>query len=87
MTPARDNVILVAVNLDPFAPHEALVRVPLEEIGLHPDETYQMHELLTDARALWKGSANRLALDPEEPAAIFAVRRWTRREQQFDYYF
>jgi starch synthase (maltosyl-transferring) len=88
MTPEQDNVILVAVNLDPFAPHESVVHVPLAEIGLAPDETYQMHELITDTRHLWKGTANRISLDPAvEPAAIFAVRRWRRREQDFDYYF
>jgi len=88
MTSARDNVILVAVNLDPFAPHTSVLHVPLAEIGLGSEETYQMHELITDTRHLWKGSANRITLDPAvEPAAIFAVRRWTRREQSFDYYF
>jgi len=88
MTSARDNVILVAVNLDPFAPHTSVLHVPLAEIGLGSEETYQMHELITDTRHLWNGSANRITLDPAvEPAAIFAVRRWTRREQSFDYYF
>lgn len=33
------------------------------------------------------GPANRIALTPDEPAAIFAVRRWIRREQDSDYYF
>ncbi len=88
MSPGKENVILVAVNLDPFAPHEAIVHVPLAEIGLGQDETYEMHELITESRQLWRGPANRISLDPAvEPAAIFAVRRWTRREQSFDYYF
>ncbi len=87
MTSSRDNVVLAAVNLDPFATRTSTVRVPLAEIGLAPEETYQMHELITDARYLWKGSANRITLDPTvEPAAIFAVRRWRRREQDFDYF-
>ena len=88
MTAARDNVILVAVNLDPFAAHSAVVHVPLDDIGVGPDETYQMHELITDTRALWRGPAHRITLDPAvEPAAIWAVRRWARREQRFDYHF
>jgi starch synthase (maltosyl-transferring) len=85
--PDGSAAILVAVNLDPFARHESVLHVPLADLGLGPDETYEMHELITDTRRLWKGSANVIRLDPEvEPAAIFAVRRWTRREQAFDYY-
>jgi starch synthase (maltosyl-transferring) len=87
MTAARDNVILMAVNLDPFAAHSAVVHVPLDDIGVGPDETYQMHELITDTRALWRGPAHRITLDPAvEPAAIWVVRRWARREQLFAYF-
>jgi starch synthase (maltosyl-transferring) len=50
LTPARDNVILVVVNLDPFAPHETTLQVPLEDIGIAPDETYELGDLLTDRR-------------------------------------
>jgi len=87
MTPAKNDVILVAVNLDPFAPHESVVHVPLDEIGLGEDETYEMHELITGTRSLWKGATHRIALDPAvEPAAIFEFRRWKHREQDFVYY-
>jgi starch synthase (maltosyl-transferring) len=87
MTVARDNVVLVAVNLDPFAAHSSVLHVPLAEIGLGSEETYQMHELITDTRQLWKGAANRVTLDPAvEPAAVWVVRRWTRREHDFDYF-
>ncbi|HTG09513.1 MAG TPA: alpha-1,4-glucan--maltose-1-phosphate maltosyltransferase, partial [Candidatus Eisenbacteria bacterium] len=55
MTPARDNVILVAVNLDPFATHEATLQIPLAEIGIAPDETYELHELLGGDRRLVRG--------------------------------
>src|SRR5437879_6289788 len=52
MTEGRDNVVLVTVNLDPFAVHEAPLHLPLDELGLTPDDTYEIHELLTDSRAL-----------------------------------
>jgi starch synthase (maltosyl-transferring) len=64
------------VNLDPFSPHDARVRLPLDALGIAPDETFQAHELLTDARHLWKGPAQRIRLDPGvEPAAIFRLDR------------
>ena len=46
-----------------------------------------MHDLLTDHRDLVIGDTYSIRLDPHvEPAAIFAIRRWTRREQDFDYF-
>jgi starch synthase (maltosyl-transferring) len=83
----RDNIVLAAVNLDPFAPHTTIIHVPLAEAGLEANETYHVHELITGARRLWRGSAHSITLDPAvEPAAIFALRRFSRRERDFDYY-
>ena len=74
------NAVLVAVNLDPFAPHETRVRLPLAALGIDPDESFQAHELITDARHLWKGPAQRIRLDPgQEPAAIFRLERFGQR--------
>jgi starch synthase (maltosyl-transferring) len=87
LTPARDNVILVAVNLDPFATHEATLEVPLAEIGIAPDETYELHELLGGDRRLVRGATHSVTLDPRTaPAHIYRVGRWRRRERDFDYY-
>ena len=71
------NAILVAVNLDPFEAHQARVRLPLESLGIDPEERFQVHELLTDQRQLWKGPEQLIRLDPEqEPAAIYRVDRF-----------
>jgi starch synthase (maltosyl-transferring) len=87
MTEARDNVILVAVNLDPFATHEATLSIPLGEIGIGPDETYELHELLADERRLVRGAAHTVSLDPRvAPAHVYRVGRWRRRERDFDYF-
>ncbi|RMH32290.1 MAG: alpha-1,4-glucan--maltose-1-phosphate maltosyltransferase [Nitrospirae bacterium] len=87
-TEDRTNNLLIAVNLDPFEAHEATLHIPIHELGIREDETYQLHELLTDTRHLVTGGTYHLRLNPqEEPAAIFLVRRWTRREQNFDYFF
>jgi starch synthase (maltosyl-transferring) len=87
MTLGRDNVILVAVNLDPFATHEATLEIPLGEIGIAPDETYELHELLDDQRRLVRGPTHTVSLDPRvAPAHIYRVGRWRRRERDFDYF-
>jgi starch synthase (maltosyl-transferring) len=87
LTPARDNVILVAINLDPFATHEATLQIPLAEIGIAPDETYELHELLGGDRRLVRGATHAVTLDPRiAPAHVYRVGRWRRRERDFDYY-
>ena len=76
MTPARDNIILVVVNLDPFRKQNSFVYVPIEEFGQMESDAYQVHDLLNDARYTWRGRQNYVELDPEiQPAHIFLVRR------------
>jgi starch synthase (maltosyl-transferring) len=77
MTAARDNIILVVVNLDPDQRHNSYVQVPIEQFGAMEGDTYQVHDLLSDTRYLWHGRQNYIELDPEsQPAHIFRVRRW-----------
>jgi starch synthase (maltosyl-transferring) len=63
------------------------VHVPLELIGAGEDETYQVHDLLTDRRYFWTGSKNYVHLHPGETAVhIFRVLRKMFREQDFENY-
>jgi starch synthase (maltosyl-transferring) len=87
-TPEGDNIILAAVNLDPFAAHEARLTIPMDELGIPADETYELHELLTDRRRLVRGPRHPVALDPAvAPAHIYRVERWKKREQDFQYFY
>jgi starch synthase (maltosyl-transferring) len=86
-TEARDNVLLVAVLLDPWHAHSGIVHAPLELAGCAPDETYQVHDLLTDERFLWTGAANYIELHPQHRVAhVFRVRRKLLRESDFETY-
>jgi starch synthase (maltosyl-transferring) len=81
------DIILVIVNLDPRYKQSGWVEVPLADFQLAPDQTYQVHDLLTDARYLWHGAWNYVELDPAVlPAHIFKVRRRVRTERDFDYF-
>jgi starch synthase (maltosyl-transferring) len=81
------NVIVTAVNLDPHHTQSGWVDLAAEELGIDPQQPYQMHELLTDARYLWHGTRNYVQLNPQSvPAQIFRVRHRMRREQDFDYF-
>jgi starch synthase (maltosyl-transferring) len=87
MTPDHSNILLVVVNMDPYTTHEARLKMPIEEFGIGEHETYQLHELLQDYRHQVVGSDYWIRLDPQqEPAAIFALRKRVRRENDFDYF-
>jgi starch synthase (maltosyl-transferring) len=80
-TEALDNIVLILVNLDPFNTQSAFVYVPIEDFGISESDPYQLHDLLTDEKFLWKGRRNFVMLDPHNrPAHIFRVRRLLKRE-------
>jgi starch synthase (maltosyl-transferring) len=77
MTAARDNIILVVVNLDPHRKQHSYVDVPVDQFGQMESDAYEVHDLLNDARYIWRGRRNYVELDPQiQPAHIFRVRRW-----------
>ena len=81
------EVIVVVVNLDPHYVQSGWLELPLESFHLDPQQPYQMHDLLSNARYLWHGPRNYIELRPQQnPAHIFRLRRHLRREQDFDYF-
>jgi starch synthase (maltosyl-transferring) len=87
-TPDLSNIVLVVVNLDPHHTQSGWVRVPLEELGLRPGDSYQAHDLLTGGRFLWSGERNYVQLDPHAAAAhVLLLRKRLRTERDFDYFF
>jgi len=79
MTRDRGNMIFVAVNLDPFDAHDSAIEFPLGEMGVPDGESFEVEELLTDARHLWRGAVQNVRLDPgHDPAAIYRVKAWER---------
>ena len=76
-TPALDNIILVAVNVDPHHTQSGYVEVPYEEFGfLERGEIYGVRDLLTDERFEWHGRRNYVSLDPHHrPTHVFRFER------------
>jgi len=84
----RSNIILVVVNLDPAHTQSGWVRIPLEELGIHPQQPYLVHDLLSEEKYIWHGERNFVQIDPHAvPAHIFRIRKRMKRETDFDYYF
>jgi starch synthase (maltosyl-transferring) len=81
------NTIFVAANLDPFHPQAGRVRIPLRELNLEADQPFLVHDLLSDEKYIWQGEYNYIALNPLVlPVHVFALKRYVRHEQDFDYF-
>ncbi|HXM05558.1 MAG TPA: maltotransferase domain-containing protein, partial [Chthoniobacterales bacterium] len=75
-TASLDNIILIAVSLDPFHAQSGFASVPVERFGIDENEAYQVEDLLTGERFVWRGRRNFVMLDPNSrPAHIFRLRR------------
>jgi starch synthase (maltosyl-transferring) len=75
-TPDGDDVVLVVVNLDPWAWHEGTLALDLDALGLADDRPFVVHDELTGAAYRWHGRWNYVRLDPaEQPAHVFSVHR------------
>lgn len=74
-TRERDNVLLIAVSLDPFHPQSAAIELPLWMLGLPPDDgVLYCEDLLHGHRFTWHGKHHTIHLTPDEPYAIWRVR-------------
>jgi starch synthase (maltosyl-transferring) len=73
-TAARDNVILVAVTLDPVYGRGSRFEVPLWEFGLPDNASIAVEDLFTGRRFTWHGKMQQVWLDPRvNPAAIWRL--------------
>jgi starch synthase (maltosyl-transferring) len=74
VTEDKSDMILVVANMDPHNRQAGWVNVDVKALGLGSEESYQVHDLLTDARYVWHGSRNFVDLNPSVlPAHIFRV--------------
>ncbi|MGB6451884.1 MAG: alpha-1,4-glucan--maltose-1-phosphate maltosyltransferase [Steroidobacteraceae bacterium] len=85
-TPDHLNVILTVVNLDPHHAQSGWLHLDLAALGIDADQPFQVHDLLSGARFLWKGRRSFVRLDPQAPTHILRVRRRLRTERDFDYF-
>jgi starch synthase (maltosyl-transferring) len=71
-----DNLILVAVNLDPHEEQSGWIDLDLKQLGIPHDTPFDIEDLLTGAHYTWRDRSNYVALRPEVmPAHIFRVTR------------
>jgi starch synthase (maltosyl-transferring) len=80
---AGDNIVVTIVNVDPQNAQSGWVTLDFPDVG----RTFQVHDLLSNARHTWHSGRNFVKLDPNiVPAHIFKIRRKVRTERDFEYY-
>jgi starch synthase (maltosyl-transferring) len=70
----RENVLLIAISLDPYAAQEADVEVPLWSWNLPDNGTLPMEDVIAGRAFNWTGKIQRIRLDPSMPFGIWRVR-------------
>jgi starch synthase (maltosyl-transferring) len=74
-TPDLQNVVLVAVNLDPHFPQECDIEAPLWLWGLSDSASVAVTDLMAGHRFIWNGKIQHIRLDPATmPFAIWRIR-------------
>jgi starch synthase (maltosyl-transferring) len=72
-TPERDNVLFVAISLDPFEAQTAQVEIPLWEFGLPDHGTLYADDLIDGGHQSWQGKQQTIYLHPGQPYRIWRV--------------
>ncbi len=81
------NIIIVVVNLDFFHTRSGWITIPIDRLGIHPNQPYLVDDLLSSEKYIWQGDTNYIELNPQIfPGHIFRVRKRLRREADFDYF-
>ena len=74
-TPDLQNVVLVAVNLDPHSGQECDIEVPLWLWGLSDAASVAVEDLMDGHNFTWHGKVQHIGLDPAAlPFAIWRIR-------------
>jgi len=82
MKTAGPNVLLIAVNLDPYRVAGTYLRFPLGDLGIEAGEEYAFENVLTGERHSWRGALVTVTLNPPvNPAVIFRVDAKDRAER------
>ncbi|HEY1075276.1 MAG TPA: alpha-1,4-glucan--maltose-1-phosphate maltosyltransferase [Fontimonas sp.] len=73
-SPGRENVLVIAICLDPASAQEADVEIPLWAWNLPDHASLSMEDLVSGGKFTWTGKWQRLRLEPTMPFAVWRVR-------------
>ena len=73
-SPGRENVLLIAISLDPHNAQDTDIELPLWSWKLPDDATLAVEDVMTNQTISWTGKWQRIRLDPAQPFAIWRVK-------------
>ena len=73
-TPDLDDVVVVAISLDPQGPQDTHFDLPLWRWGLGDDASVEVEDLVWESRYSWSGKTQHVRLDPGAPYAVWSLR-------------
>jgi starch synthase (maltosyl-transferring) len=80
-----DNLILVAINLDPTQEQAGWIDLDLKQLVIPHNENFEIEDLLTGVHYHWHDRSNYVALNPDVmPAHIFRLIRPSAGETTLD---
>jgi starch synthase (maltosyl-transferring) len=71
---AGDDLVLVAISMDPHNAQAADLSLPLADWGLAADATLDVQDLLHDQSLNWRGTTQHVWLGLGQPYAVWHVR-------------
>ncbi len=81
----RSNVVIMVVNLDPHHRQSGWLEVPLDQLGIDRERSYEVEDRLSGTSYLWQGARNYVELNPQAcPAHVFKVIKRLRSERDFE---
>ncbi|MGZ2371413.1 alpha-1,4-glucan--maltose-1-phosphate maltosyltransferase [Ancylomarina sp. YFZ004] len=72
---SKTDELLIVVNLDPYYSQQASVKLPFENLGIHPGHQVQVHDLITDHTYNWSNEWNYIELHTSLPFHIFKIHK------------
>ncbi|HMI07388.1 MAG TPA: alpha-1,4-glucan--maltose-1-phosphate maltosyltransferase [Flavobacterium sp.] len=69
---SREDEMLMVVNLDPYYPKQAMVRLPIEHLG---NQSITVYDLITGNSYIWDKEWNFVELHPALPFHLFKIRK------------
>ena len=72
-TPGLDDVVVVAVSLDPHGSQETHFELPLAEWEVPDGAALEVEDLVWESRFVWSGQTQHVRLDPGQPYALWSL--------------
>jgi starch synthase (maltosyl-transferring) len=71
----KTNETLTVISLDPYYKQTGFVQLPLQELGIHPGHSIEVHDLITSNSYHWIEEWNYVELHPTLPFHFFKISR------------